>query len=124
MGDSINMAARLMCNKLATQSVICDERTYSLSENEFIFDNLGQIKVKGKTKPISIFKPKCAKVNAPKDTFVGRQQERTFVQNYLHDQKSAPSPHFIVIESEGGLGLSTFSRWLKKEVSRSEFFVV
>jgi hypothetical protein len=57
MGDSINMAARLMCLNSAKQSILCDERTYTLCRAEFDFEILGTVQVKGKQKPISIYRP-------------------------------------------------------------------
>ena len=57
MGDSINMAARLMCLPIAQGSVVCDEKTRNLCQSEYIFSSCGQVNVKGKNHPIAAFLP-------------------------------------------------------------------
>ncbi|KAJ3350276.1 hypothetical protein GGF32_004991 [Allomyces javanicus] len=57
MGDSINMAARLMGLPAAKNSLVCDERTYVLCMREFDFVDLGQAVVKGKANPINVYQP-------------------------------------------------------------------
>lgn len=56
MGDSINMAARLMCLPQCVGNVLCDERTYSSCQNEFEYETISNITVKGKTHPIQVYK--------------------------------------------------------------------
>lgn len=46
-----------MSNPICKNSVICDERTYCLTNNRIRYQEMGKIDVKGKKQPISIFKP-------------------------------------------------------------------
>ena len=57
VGDSVNMAARLMCNKNSANSLLCDGETHKRCIGQLQFEDLGRIKVKGKQHPIQIYKP-------------------------------------------------------------------
>lgn len=121
MGDSINMAARLMCSPKAKGVILCDEKTYSLCENEFAFENLGLLKVKGKAHPINIYQPKEAKelvlnaTAAETDIFLGREKERALISRLLDTHLTVTGPRIAIIEAESGMGLSTMARWTEKE---------
>ena len=108
-----------MCNQKAKESILCDEKTYSLCENEFVFNNLGTIKVKGKTAPISIYQPKFLRENFSKaltvsienDIFVGRDKERAIIEETLKTHLITIGPRILIVEGDGGMGLSTLATW-------------
>jgi hypothetical protein len=125
MGDSINMAARLMCNEKANQTILCDEKTRSMTETEFSFEELGQIKVKGKNEPISIHRPLELKVDHSKNqithdeiSLIGRDAERKIISESLEAHASSTGPRILVLEGDGGMGLSTLARWTHFEVEK------
>lgn len=56
IGDDVNLAARLEgVNKIFKTQIIVSESTYRLVEEEFIFRELDQLRVKGKTEPVKIY---------------------------------------------------------------------
>jgi len=60
LGDTVNLAARLMQHATANQipgGVVCDLSTQYLARHRFQFDPLQPIKVKGKSTQISLFRP-------------------------------------------------------------------
>lgn len=117
MGDSINMAARLMCHPEAAENMLCDEKTYNLCIDEFQFSPLGETKVKGKSHPISIFRPtSILKDPIKKDdvkkadlanTTIGRTKEKAAIVNMVGKLINRDTTGILVIEADGGQGLST-----------------
>ncbi|KAJ3226148.1 hypothetical protein HK099_005501 [Clydaea vesicula] len=125
MGDAINMAARLMCSVKCKQTILCDEKTYNMCDNEFLFESLGEIKVKGKSHPIAIYTPKkireeSTKKNLNAETFVilGREGERKLIEESLEAHATSNGPRMLVIEADGGMGLSTLARWTQTEAEK------
>jgi tetratricopeptide (TPR) repeat protein len=123
MGDAINMAARLMCSPKCNGIILCDEKTYTLCENEFSFLNLGLLKVKGKAHPINIYQPKEAKEKTVQianttdsNVFLGRETERALISKLLDTHTTVNGPRIMIMEAEGGMGLSTMARWTEKVV--------
>ncbi|KAJ3226149.1 hypothetical protein HK099_005502 [Clydaea vesicula] len=130
MGDSINMAARLMCSQKCKGLILCDEKTYALCESEFSFETLGQIKVKGKSHQISIFQPKKLKSNELKkqiqpenDIFIGRERERLIIENILKAHVTTSGPRILVVEGDGGMGVSTLTRWTDSQAEKMGCYV-
>ena len=125
MGDSINMAARLMCSVKAKNSILCDEKTYHMCESDFLFDNLGEIKVKGKSSPIVIYKPQKMKPDSMKNqqapesfVVIGREGERKLIEESLEAHAFSNGPRMLIIEADGGMGLTTLSRWTHGEIEK------
>ncbi|KAJ1537230.1 hypothetical protein HK096_001501 [Nowakowskiella sp. JEL0078] len=126
MGDSINMAARLMFLPDAQNSILCDETSYNLSEREFVFEKLGEAKVKGKIRPIQIFRPKSivpesskpnrAKVDGNEIVLLGRAKEKKAIHDALNSLRSKVEiPKIIMTQSEGGQGLSSLVKFTQIE---------
>ncbi|KAJ3290499.1 hypothetical protein HK104_006720 [Borealophlyctis nickersoniae] len=117
MGDSINMAARLMCLSQARESLLCDERSFNLCAMEFLFEGLGEEKVKGKDRPISIFRPKSIRSDAGKqhrgnggggrNMLIGRTKEKLVIDRALASHTTDDSAGVVIMEADGGQGLST-----------------
>ncbi|KAJ3332066.1 Adenylate cyclase type 10 [Blyttiomyces sp. JEL0837] len=124
MGDSINMAARLMCHPEAQGSVLCDEKTYNLCESEFIFEKLGETRVKGKASAISIFRPNAVRVEAnrmarrkviKKEDLIGRDEEKMVIQSTLQSFEDEDGANVVILEADGGQGLSTLVDYTKEQ---------
>ena len=123
MGDSINMAARLMCLPYAANSILCDEKTYNLSERDFFFDFLGEVNVKGKATPISTFRPKALRPENGKGSsnrdnpreICGRLVEKAAIINAITQHVDGEPSGLVVIESDAGQGLSTLVKYTKVE---------
>lgn len=121
------MAARIMCHSFCKNTLICDDRTFGLCESEFEFKKLGTTKVKGKANAIAIFKPKAVKSDAKINSVVkvsnhrdiiGRNKEKSAVLNALASFTTNQDPQIIIFEGEGGQGLSTLGKYVKKEAHR------
>jgi hypothetical protein len=125
MGDSINMAARLMCHAEAHTGILCDEKTYNLCETDFNFLSLGETKVKGKNTAIAIFRPLGPKVDPGKakktekvltaSEIIGRSKEKSIIQAALEKVGSDDVADVIVISAENGQGLTTMGQFLKAD---------
>lgn len=127
MGDSINMAARIMCHPDAQRSLICDERTRSLCLSEFDFQSLGMTRVKGKYRPISIFRvtkadftiPECALLPLNNtNIIIGREQEKRAIVEMMEDHINITS---LIFEGESGQGLSTIIDFAKTQALKSDY---
>ena len=112
-GDTVNLAARMESNAL-TDSVMIPEDTMNLVKDYFNFTDNGNIKVKGKQKPISVYL-----VDSKKDfninyssPFIGRENEMqslnniydACVENLKSDTISKIS--FVGINADAGIGKS------------------
>lgn len=131
MGDAINMAARLMCSPKAKQIILCDEKTFSLCENEFVFENLGLLKVKGKAHPINIYQPKHAKaiIKKSEDTaeskvLIGREKERNIIEQAIKIHLTTIGPRSIIMEAESGMGLSSMANWTDNKADTEGLIVL
>jgi hypothetical protein len=125
MGDSINMAARMMCHKKAQQTILCDEKSRGMTESEINFEALGEIKVKGKNEPIAIYRPLSIKLDDSKNlikheeiSIIGREGERMLISESLETHSTIVGPRMLVVEGDGGMGLSTLARWTHFEVEK------
>ena len=122
MGDSINMAARLMCHPEAAENMLCDEKTYNLCKSQFQFNLLGETKVKGKSVPISIFRPlEVLKENDKKSELnqglplIGRVKERNAIRTIIGKYANKDIPGIMMIEADGGHGLNTLFDVIRME---------
>ncbi|KAH6570936.1 hypothetical protein BASA62_004102 [Batrachochytrium salamandrivorans] len=135
MGDSINMAARLMCHAEAAEGILCDEKTYNLCALDFSFQNLGETKVKGKNSAISIFRPiapvpesnknKNSSISAATASIevIGREKERKCIMDALCRMKTAVVADAIIIKADGGQGLSTLISFANFEATKQQCHV-
>ncbi|KAJ3367248.1 hypothetical protein GGF31_007666 [Allomyces arbusculus] len=106
MGDSINMAARLMGLPAAKNSLVCDERTYVLCMREFDFVDLGQAVVKGKANPINVYQPvrHCASPISPDSSAGGAALgEAANAEDSINvrNRTRAPSGNVIALDGSG-----------------------
>ncbi|KAJ3125159.1 hypothetical protein HK098_000533 [Nowakowskiella sp. JEL0407] len=134
MGDSINMAARLMFLPACQTSILCDEASYNLTEREFVFEKLGEAKVKGKSRPILIFKPKAiipesskpnrAKVDGIELVMLGRNAEKAAIEDTLVNlvARKESLTKIVLMQAEGGQGLSSLVKYTQIKSQKHDCF--
>ena len=121
MGDTVNLAARLM---QATQNpetglngeagpVLCDLATYAGANAGIIFEAIPPIKVKGKRQLVPAFQPLHLRPSPIMDrhdewarTLVGRAEERFTIAEQLQELQRGGTGGVFVIEGAAGIGKS------------------
>jgi len=135
MGDSINLAARIMCQPLAKEDILCDDRTYMQCKKDFDLEPLGSVVVKGKPNPVDIFKPKDMLVKKKwlgiltnADTpceqakVIGREQEKSRLRDFLERSRRSEFAR-MGVEGEGGQGLTTLAAYLRGQAMDRKIMV-
>jgi hypothetical protein len=125
MGDSINMAARLMCLPEASSAVVCDEVTWKICRKDFEFEVLGGREVKGKKVAINVFKPlkpkdiatKGNEASASQVNVVGRKMERNTIDTLIANF-SLGKPFTLLVEGDDGQGLSTLAEYTRRKAAK------
>jgi len=126
IGDTVNLAARLQ--QLAEPgSIFVSDKTYHLTEGLFRFENLGEKFVKGKSRPISVYRVLGsgnrrslfeARAERGLTRFVGRDREIEILWDCFERVRSGKG-QAVSIVSEAGLGKSRllyeFRKFLAKE---------
>ena len=100
IGDTVNLSARLMSAAATTNDIYVDEETKSGSPG-ISFEDLGAIKVKGKSQAINIFRPLAKKtttaiMNSLTKAIVGRASEREMIQEFIDN----------LVQGDGGCSIS------------------
>ena len=121
-GDTVNVAARM--EAIAKPGTIyVTEETYKATKSMFRFENLGDIKVKGKERPLrvyrlisakaDIYRPRIGSERVVYSEMVGRDEELALLE--LHVMKAVNGQGSIVnIVGEAGIGKSRLLTELKK----------
>ena len=107
IGDAVNLAARLMQRAPDLGGVVCDRYTMNPADGVVEFEKLGTIEVKGKAKPIQIFRPLgLAKIQARQNhEVIGRHDERRILGEHF-DALLDGHGTTVVVEGEAGIGKS------------------
>lgn len=124
MGDTVNLAARLMqaAGKALSatppeNTILCDEATYQAAQSYIVFEVLPPIPVKGKTAPVAVFRPRSVLTgpalirsanagNLPAEAqMVGRTKERVALADRLQALLRGTGS-LVIIEGEAGIGKS------------------
>ena len=105
MGDTVNLAARLMQH--ADGDILCDEDTFEDASEEIDLEALTPIQVKGKEAPVQIYRPQPKQtsqrvVKSVRSKLVGRAAEREQIAEMLNGES-----RLLVVEGEAGIGKST-----------------
>jgi len=107
MGNSVNLAARLMGVAGAGQ-IRCDYDTYHGARDRLAFELLPSIRVKGKAGLIRVYNP-TGEIHAGEEktrgALVGRRTEVDRLEACLEDIRAGHS-HILIIEGEAGIGKS------------------
>ena len=110
-GDAVNLASRMESNA-PLNSIMVPEETMLLVEDYFVFKDNSTIKVKGKSKPISVFLAESAKDLSTKNDspFIGREDEISILKDTYKSIKDNIKKNqfnkidFIGITAEAGIG--------------------
>ncbi|KAJ3195200.1 hypothetical protein HK101_000855 [Irineochytrium annulatum] len=117
LGDSVNVAARLLGLHLDHHSILCDEPTRSAAHGVALVD-LGQHAVKGKSAPIGVYgldaasfpdvdNAKVVPIGAGTgDGFVGYRAEREALTAVVDEWVERPRFALALVEGASGLGKS------------------
>jgi class 3 adenylate cyclase/tetratricopeptide (TPR) repeat protein len=124
VGDTVNLASRM--EGLAEPGTTCvSEETFKLTKGFFRFEALGEKKIKGKTKPVKIFRfiaPSARRtrfdVSAERGLtqFVGRERDLDLLMDGFERSKEGHG-HAISIVAEAGGGKSRLLYEFRKAVS-------
>ncbi|HKZ84965.1 MAG TPA: AAA family ATPase [Anaerolineae bacterium] len=107
-GDEVNLAARLM-ERAAPGEVLASGRVYKATARTFTWEALSEITVKGKAKPVPVYRPLAQRRAARRDlsaTIVGRAGERAALAEALHALRRGESAGVMIVEGEAGIGKS------------------
>jgi tetratricopeptide (TPR) repeat protein len=110
IGNEVNLAARLM-EAADPAHMLVSERIAEATRNNFHWQLLREISVKGISKPVKVFEaiPSQAPSHASRlssyANMVGRKTERMLLNEILHNT-DANSSRVVVIEGEAGIGKS------------------
>ncbi|MFQ5613842.1 MAG: tetratricopeptide repeat protein, partial [Anaerolineae bacterium] len=110
MGDTVNLAARLMVVAGPGQ-VRCDYETYHRTQGKLTFDNLPAVRVKGKAGLIRVYRPTGEvgrEAEAKTDgVLIGRKAEIAKFLATLDDiQSNGGRARCLLLEGEAGIGKS------------------
>jgi tetratricopeptide (TPR) repeat protein len=117
IGDVVNLAARLM---QVGEPILCDEATAQAARHQVELEPLDPITVKGKSRPVAIFRPlvrasaPAARGPRPRVEVVGRSDERTHLRAALRAVAEEGRSQLVVLEGEAGMGKS----WLIADMMR------
>jgi class 3 adenylate cyclase/tetratricopeptide (TPR) repeat protein len=109
MGDSVNLAARLMASSSSSQ-ILITKKTAIESDNVCETPDLPPIKVKGKKDNIQICELKSERTVQPypetsqKRIFYGRKKEILFFINLCSDLLANKRRYSLLIEGQAGIG--------------------
>ncbi|NJN66886.1 MAG: tetratricopeptide repeat protein [Chloroflexaceae bacterium] len=121
MGDTVNLAARLMM-KAHEQGIptLCDFATYQQTQEQFIFETLPPLRLKGKAALVPMYRPVAERTTGSSSTrpgdgrripftpltpLVGRQTEVAHLNAAL-DGLQQGRGQIVMIEGEAGIGKS------------------
>tara|TARA_Y100001970_G_scaffold280062_1_gene388436 strand:+ start:3132 stop:6734 length:3603 start_codon:yes stop_codon:yes gene_type:complete len=112
-GDTVNLASRMESNA-PINSIMLPKNTMTLVENNFEFSDNGEISVKGKEKPISVFLVSSKKDVSVRHSspFIGRENELNELNKVYNEalknlqNNEFNKIHFISSVADAGIGKS------------------
>ena len=113
LGDRMNLAARLM--RAAGEGILCDEGTQLAAHGRVAFDPQPALRVKGKSRPVTVFRPRDMAVEAVtedpgRSRMVGREAELGRIAERLDAFAGGSTGGVLLLEGEAGIGKSTLLR--------------
>jgi class 3 adenylate cyclase/tetratricopeptide (TPR) repeat protein len=125
LGDTVNLAARLM--QQAHDQVLCDEATRRAAGARVEFEALEPARVKGKRQPVARYRPVRALdsaahtlpqgVRAGAPELVGRRPEIEALEAALRALIDQGQGGLLVLQGEAGIGKSALVAWLLARAS-------
>ncbi|KAI9269939.1 hypothetical protein BY458DRAFT_510336 [Sporodiniella umbellata] len=130
-GDTIIMAVRMLKFPFAKKNVVCDAATKQQIGRMCDFEDCGENVVKGKVKPIQIFrvlrfatvKNKRVSQNgqdSKHSDFIGYRLERVLATDFFNDWQETPNRHLLVISGQSGVGKSFLCNTLAKMIQSED----
>jgi class 3 adenylate cyclase/tetratricopeptide (TPR) repeat protein len=116
-GDVLNVASRLE-GVAEPGTVVVGERTHRATEDSFEFSSLGEVALKGKAKPLAVWRATTPRVGAErtvKTEMVGRSAELGMLDALMDQATGGAGPRLVVVVGEAGIGKS---RLVQEFVSR------
>ena len=147
VGDAVNLASRLMETAQKEKAsapadreqyaIHCDQATYEVARKEIKFDKLAPVTVKGKTKPVALYRPRPENKAIRKIPFrplneqrplplIGRDQELAWLLNQvdLLTEQADIEPNLVVVEGESGIGKTRLLVELVHRIRDKNLFVL
>ena len=142
VGEAMNMASRLMeavqtvySKNHQLPAIYCDTATYQAARDHLVFDSLPPIRVKGKMRPIAIYRPRIQNDRAEEvpiwrraspthGKLIGRSAEWDFLNQQVTTLRGGQSlsSNLIVLEGEAGIGKSALLHSLLERSSRLRLY--
>ena len=123
VGDTINLASRL--SSLAdVNEILVGPETFSQAKVAFEFEALEETKIKGKEKPVPIYRLIALKehptetkgIEGVETKLIGRDRELRYLQKTLYEAMEDRSTCIVTVVGEAGIGksrlLHEFGKWL------------
>jgi class 3 adenylate cyclase/tetratricopeptide (TPR) repeat protein len=121
-GDVVNTASRLQ-GVAPVNGIGCSETTYRATERIFDFEELQPVVVKGKTEPLSLYRPLAPRARFGSDVIrtrttplVGRELEKALLVGTFERAVQQRSCQLVTIVGEPGVGKSRLCAELFAEV--------
>ncbi len=126
-GDTINVASRL-CSLAKPGEILIDDNTYDQSEGHFDFESLGPTKIKGRVKPVEIYKVLSQKdkpvtihrISGVKAELVGRKAEIAELQEAVQLLQNGNGRIFSIC-GDAGTGKSRLVEEFKASLDLDKF---
>ncbi|MEP7136671.1 MAG: adenylate/guanylate cyclase domain-containing protein, partial [Chloroflexota bacterium] len=134
LGNSVNMAARLMALGISQKDVIeregiavlCDRATYEASKDQVEFQTLAPQHVKGRTEVVEVFHPLHGKqaVLRKQTQLIGRLEEKAVLINSLLELQRGSALETVILQGEPGIGKSQLTEELVRQAETSQIKIL
>jgi tetratricopeptide (TPR) repeat protein len=121
-GDVVNTASRLQ-GAAPVDAVVVSEQTYRQTDQVFEYEALAPVTVKGKSKPLPIFRPLRARAEFGRDVIrahttplIGRDLERSLLVGTFERAAQQRSCQLVTLVGEPGVGKSRMVAELLRHV--------
>jgi hypothetical protein len=126
-GDTIVMAVRMLKFDFSSRHVVCDAQTKQQIGGLCEFEDMGENYVKGKAKPIQIYRimrfgdEKNKRITAQgiekSSDFIGYKQELAKATHFIDEWNVAKNQHVLIVSGPSGVGKSYFCQEIHKLVT-------
>lgn len=134
LGNSVNLAARLMALGVSQKEVVeregiavlCDRPTYEASKDQVEFETLAPQHVKGRSDAVDLFHPLHGKqaVLRKQTLLIGRQEEKAVLINSLLELQRGSPLQTVILQGEAGIGKSQLTEELVRQAETSEIKIL
>jgi class 3 adenylate cyclase/tetratricopeptide (TPR) repeat protein len=122
LGDAVNLAARLM-EAAPVGEIRCCNSIYEVAKNQWAFDTLPAVKLKGMDRPQLVYRPRGRAWTGTPDeerALVGRQAELEAIGAALEEAR-AGSRRILLMDGEAGIGKSRLVEELRRLAGEGGF---